>query len=287
MEISTYYGKGFLSEERYLRYNRYIATHLPNRYKRMRPGEAVQMYRRLLADQKDKSVEFIAIGPMNNLSALLDSKPDTYSALNGIELVERKIKRITMMAGVFRCSSEAVTDQVERERKQRIEDVTEFNVACDIPAAQNVAENWPTPKAYLGYEAGLLVTGKYLHTAVPESHPVRLAYRLHTENGERCSWDLLTVAYAVNEEWFRESERGMVRFDDRGATIWTPDQKGQDCFIELTQSEEVVAEALNRLLVTPPQGGFPELRGYERKTRVLYGLPRLKKYYEKTKGVNR
>lgn len=259
IEISTYYGEGFLTEERYTKYNRYITTHLPNRYKRKRPGEAVQMYRRKLAEQEDESVECIAIGPLNNLSALLDSQPDAYSELNGSDLVRRKVKRLIMMAGEFSNVSDVAAERRESEEKECKRDA-EFNVACDIPAAKNVAENWPTPKIYLGFEAGLVVTGKYLHSAVPESHPVRLAYQLHTKTGERYSWDLLTVIYAVDEEctWFRESERGVVRIDDRGMTRWTPDPKGQDRFIKLAQPDEFIAEALNRMLITPPQGGFPD-----------------------------
>ena len=32
VEIGTYYGEGFLSDEKCMTYNRYIAAHYPNRY---------------------------------------------------------------------------------------------------------------------------------------------------------------------------------------------------------------------------------------------------------------
>lgn len=254
--IATYYGKGFLTDEVCMRYNRYLTTHFPNRYRMAQPEEAVGMYRRILAAQRDRSVEFIGIGPMNNLSDLLDSKPDIHSDLGGAELVRRKVKKLTMMAGAFRCSSREMVDRAERIGKKKIEDMAEFNVECDIPAARNVAENWPTPKAYLGFEAGLIYTGKSLIDSAPEDNPVRLAYKLHagSGSGERHSWDPLTVEYAIVDgcPHFRESVRGWVRFDERGRTIWTPDEKGQDCFLELNMEEEKIVDDINALLIAPP-----------------------------------
>ena len=259
VEISTYYGEGFLADEVCMRYNRHIATHFPNRYMTSQPGEAVEMYRRILSAQEDRSVELIGIGPMNNLSALLDSEPDRYSDLDGHALVKRKVAKLTMMAGAFRCSDCEITGRAEAQSRQKIEDISEFNVFCDIPAARNVAGNWPTPKAYIGFEAGLITTGRSLRTP-PERHPVRLAYELHNRAGERYSWDLLTVEYAVvdNCPHFRESAPGRVRFDEKGRTRWTQDGTGQDCFVELAQPEEQIVEDIDKLLTVPTRHGFPE-----------------------------
>lgn len=255
--ISTYYGEGFLTDEICMRYNRFITTHFPNRYQTEQPEEAVGMYRRILAKQPDRSVDFVGIGPMNNLSNLLNSEADRYSDLNGKELVRRKVSKLTIMAGAFRCSSRRIADRAEQIGNSKIEEMAEFNVACDIPAAQNVAANWPTPKAYLGFEAGLIMTGKSLMTLAPENHPVRLAYKLHglSESGERYSWDLLTVEYVVAEgcRHFRESPRGHVRFDDMGRTIWRLDESGTDCFLELALTDERIIEDINALLITPPR----------------------------------
>ncbi len=254
--ISTYGGKGFLTDETCMRYNRYIATHYPNRYQACQPEEAVGMYRRILAAQEDKSVEVIGIGPMNNLSDLLDSKPDGYSMLSGISLVERKVSKLTMMAGAFRCSSNEAVERAERMRKKRIEDMAEYNVECDIPAARNVAARWPTPKAYLGFEAGLILTGGRLYRCVPGTHPVRVAYELHGSSEGRFSWDPLTVEYAVVEgcPHFRESVRGTVRFDEKGRTRWKVDENGWDCFVELAQEDERVVADMDALLTSSPSG---------------------------------
>lgn len=262
VEIGTYYGKGFLVEENCMSYNKYITEHFPNRYQKEAPEEVVSMYRRILAAQDDKSVEFVAIGPLNNLSNLLNSQGDAFSPLDGRSLVEQKVSKLTIMGGIFRGSSEMVSNRVEEFAERKIEEMTEWNIGCDISAARNVAEHWKTPKAYIGLEAGLIVTGTTLKDHLPENHPVRLAYRLYNKNKEegRYSWDLLTVEHAVaeNSTHYKKSQAGTVQFDEKGRTIWTPDENGMDYFVELAESEEKIVEEINGLLCTIPAGGFHE-----------------------------
>lgn len=257
VEIGTCYREGFLTEEICMSYNKYITENLPNRYRKEAPEEVVSMYRRILAAQEDKSVEFIAIGPLNNLSDLLDSKGDKYSPLDGRSLVEQKVVKLTIMSGIFRGSSKETAERVEQFAETKIEEMTEWNIGCDIPAAQNVAEHWRTPKAYIGLEAGLLVTGKNLKHHLPENHPVRLAYRLYNKNKEegRYSWDLLTVEHAVAEDspHYKKSQAGTVRFDEKGRTIWTPDENGKDYFVELAEPEEKIVADIDELLYTVPR----------------------------------
>lgn len=259
VEIGTYYGRAFLEDAHCMTYNKYIATHFPNRYRKKQAQEVVKMYRRILAGQDDKSVECICIGPMNNLSALLDSEPDEYSPMGGTALVNKKVSRLTAMGGIFRCSSENVNAWIEKDHNRSIEDITEWNVGCDIPAAQNVAENWPTSKTYVGLEAGLIITGRRFQSSVPENHPVRVAYKLFGSEVGRFSWDLVTVEYAIgdNRKHYRTSVPGRVRFDEKGRTVWIPGESGTDCFVELAQTAGQIEKDLDALLVMPPQGGFP------------------------------
>ncbi len=251
--VSTYHGKGFLAEEHHMIYNRYITTHLPNRYRDTQPEEAVAMYRRILAEQEDKSVECVAIGPLNNLSALLNSRADEYSDLDGVTLVKQKVIRLTAMAGVYPTVTE-MAELVRKDSGKPIAEIEEFNVACDVGAARNIAKNWPTPKIYLGGEAGLLVTGSTLSAFLPEDHPVRIAYQLYTNNKGRFSWDVFTVDFAVipDNPRYRLSPAGTVRFDEKGRTIWTPDEDGTDHFVELAQPKEKIIGDIDRLLVTMP-----------------------------------
>ena len=60
-----------------------------------------QLYRRLLASQPNHSVSIVSTGFVTCLAQLLQSAPDSYSSLNGVELVRRKVKCIYIMGGVF------------------------------------------------------------------------------------------------------------------------------------------------------------------------------------------
>lgn len=249
--IGTYYGPAFLEERSCMTYNRELTLRLKNRYRSMQPENAIEMYRRILAEQPDASVEFIAIGPLNNLSTLLNSPPDSFSSLFGIELVKKKVKHLTAMAGIFRCASSEVCRRAAQIAGSTIEETSEFNVVCDIAAAQNVALNWPTPKTYLGFEAGLIETGGALQKHPDPNHPVRLAYSLFTESGKRYSWDPLTVEHAVcsNCSHFSRSRPGTVCFDGQGRTHWAEDKNGHDCYLELAQEPKMVERDIDAVLM--------------------------------------
>ena len=63
--------------------------------------EAYKLYRKLLAESPDKSVTIASIGFVTSLSRLLQSGPDEYSPLTGVELVRQKVKELYAMGGVF------------------------------------------------------------------------------------------------------------------------------------------------------------------------------------------
>ena len=55
--------------------------------------DAVEVYRKILAEADDKSIVISSIGFINNLANLLQSGPDQYSQLTGVELVDAKAGR--------------------------------------------------------------------------------------------------------------------------------------------------------------------------------------------------
>ena len=52
---------------------------------------ATQMYRKILAEKPGKSVLISVMGFTTNLAHLLESKPDEFSELNGVDLVQKKL----------------------------------------------------------------------------------------------------------------------------------------------------------------------------------------------------
>lgn len=251
VNIGTTQRKAFLCREKDMSYNRTLCRNFENRFTSEKPEEVVSMYRRLLENSEDNSVTFVAIGPLNNLSDLLDSPPDTISPYSGKALVKNKVKELVLMAGIFppeKEYEEALLANINAE----IENYPEFNVVCDTKAAENVSGNWQTPKICLGYEAGLFKTG---FTDKNDLNPVNLAYRLYTDSREKAnamreSWDLFTVFYAVNptSDLFKLSKKGTVSFTEKGFTRWHEHPCGTDAYILHAKTPQATVNAVNSLL---------------------------------------
>lgn len=251
VNIGTTSREGFLCREKDMRYNRTLCENFKNRFTKEKPEEVVSLYRRLLSEEKDKSVTFVAIGPLNNLSDLLDSSSDGFSPLSGKELVRQKVERLVLMAGAFPAEGEC-EKLFAANTKTAPSEYAEFNVVCDIKAAENVSLNWQTPKICLGYEAGLFKTG---FENEDDTNPVNLAYHLYTnsKNGEKAmreSWDLFTVCFAVNENTslFGLSKKGTVKFTEKGFTDWREHPDGNDAYIICKSPGSAIIETVNREL---------------------------------------
>ena len=189
------------------------------------------------------------------MSALLDSPADGVSPLTGRELVEKKVAKLTMMAGMFRHSDPERAKLGESFVKTTAEEYREYNVICDIAAARNVAANWPTPKSYCGIECGFMKTGATLKTQT-YANPVKRVFELYSEKDAlRESFDPMTVIYALDPDsgLMRDSEPGTVRFNEKGCTVFTPDPEGQDHFAEMIKDEAACAEYMNALLAIKPE----------------------------------
>lgn len=187
--------------------------------------EAVTLYRQILSNQEDYSVTVLSTGFSTNLARLLDSPPDRYSGLNGRELIERKVRYVSAMAGSFGDALHNAT--------------REFNVVRDIPAAQAVASRWPTPVVYTPYEAGNVVLYpagaiEYGYTWA-DHHPVVEAYRSYREMPyDRPMWDVIATLYVLDgatpgaplSDCFTQSANGTVTVDEEGLTVFVPNGDG-------------------------------------------------------------
>lgn len=201
--------------------------------------DAVKVYRKLLSAQPDSSVVICTIGFFTNLRDLLQSAADEYSSLNGKELVGRKVKRLVSMAGLF------------PEGK-------EFNVYCDTPASQVVAEEWPTEIIFSGFEIGnAVLTGKQLIGSEIKDSPVKDAYSIciaQTDPDGRMSWDLTAVLVAVKGyEPYYTVERGTFKVvNDEGANSWIPGETGRHLrLIEKMPPAQIAALLENYIMHQP------------------------------------
>ena len=56
----------------------------------------------MLSRQPDRSVVMVQVGYFSNFAALLDTPGDASSPLGGRDLVQQKVKLLSVMAGGFR-----------------------------------------------------------------------------------------------------------------------------------------------------------------------------------------
>lgn len=184
--------------------------------------EAVGLIRKILAGQADRSVVLVQVGFFTNFSRLLDSKADEFSPLGGEELIRKKVRLLSLMAGAFQ-----PIDGNDRYR--------EYNVVQDIPAARQLAERWPTPRVWSGFEIGIAAT--YPHQSIEKDyeyvphHPLKEAYYLYEPPPhDRPTWDPTSVLQAVlpDRGYFQLSGPGRVTVDGEGVTEFQPAPDGPD-----------------------------------------------------------
>lgn len=202
---------------------------------------AVEVYRKALASQPDKTVTIITVGFITNLAALLRSLPDQYSALNGIELVKKKVKQLVCMAGSFPAGNE-------------------FNVRMDAAASQYVFDNWPTPMLFSGVEIGMKIKSglPLINNTSIKNSPVKDVYRISIplsaqDSAGRMSWDQTAVLIAVKgyHPWW-EIKKGHIVVAGDGTNKWKGEPTDQAYIVE-KMPVTVISELINKLMMHQPK----------------------------------
>jgi len=217
-----------------------IAREFPHRLKSAADApDVVDLYRKVLAAQPDRSVVLVSVGMLTNLRNLLQSRADASSGLDGAALVKKKVRAWVCMGGAFPQGRE-------------------YNLYCDAPAAVEVVKHWPTPAIFSGFEIGNeIMTGARLRES-PSTSPVRRAYELYTGLQNRQSWDLTAVLYAVRglddglaDYWGLRSGRLEVARD--GSNVWHDLPDGPHKHLVKKLPPQKVADVIEGLMLEVPK----------------------------------
>lgn len=189
------------------------------------------LYRKLLASQPDNSVTIVSVGFLTNLARLLDTPADEYSPLTGKELVEKKVKELSIMAGRFMDSN------------------PEYNVVVNIPASQKLFSEWPGTIVSLPWE--LVLDIRYPAESIEndfgwtEAHPLKEAYiRYQQMPYDNMMFDPTAVVYAIEGgDMFTSSGPGTISVDDNGVTTFTPDPEGKHSYMMVTDEQAQAVKA--------------------------------------------
>ncbi|WP_419192533.1 nucleoside hydrolase [Kolteria novifilia] len=213
--------------------------------------DAVKVLRESLGGADDHSVVIIQVGFSTNLAELLESKPDDASPLGGAELVKKKVRLLSIMAGAF--------GEIPG-MEGKFATYKEYNVFKDVPSARKLARDWPTPIVWSGFEIGRALP--YPHESIAkdydyvEHHPLAESYVLYTKPGhDRPTWDLTSVLYAVRpgDGYFDLSAPGIVRVTEEGITQFEESSGGKHRYLVVKdQQRPRTLEALIQLSSQPP-----------------------------------
>lgn len=210
--------------------------------------EAVSLIRKTLAGEPDGSVVLVQVGFFTNFARLLDSKGDEHSPLDGLALAKAKVKELVLMAGAFQT--------IDHNTKH-----IEYNVKLDIPAAKRIADDWPTPVVWSGYEIGIAAAYPWQSIVedyrYAEHHLVKDSYLAYVPKHphDRPTWDLTAALYAIYPDrgYFDLSPRGHVRVDDEGRTDFVAKDDGNDRYLLMDAAQTArVREAFVQLCSEPP-----------------------------------
>ena len=178
--------------------------------------EGYKLYRKLLAEQPDRSVTIASIGFVTTLSRLLESGPDEYSPLSGVELVRRKVKDIYAMGGVF-------GDAVEPDYN--------FKAAIDfslkffelLPREVDIIFSPGEVGDPLDYRPETVIADMDW----TDLHPIKWTYQfLNCDTGQKM-WDPQAVINAVEgDDLYKLSPRGWVTLTPNGETLFREDPAG-------------------------------------------------------------
>ncbi|MCX6359530.1 MAG: nucleoside hydrolase [Armatimonadetes bacterium] len=208
--------------------------------------DAALLARKLLAAQPDGSVTIVSVGFLTNLAALLDTRPDEVSPLDGEALVKQKVKEWVCMGGVFPEGSFPGG-------------AGEYNFMYDTVASVRAINDWPTPVVFSGFAIGAAIKVGARLSETPEANPVRQCYQHYNGLTNREAWDLTAVLYAVRGagNLWKRSEQGFCLMHAKvshGVNEWIPTPAKQHRYLQELMPPADVGKILEALLIAPPKG---------------------------------
>jgi inosine-uridine nucleoside N-ribohydrolase len=205
--------------------------------------DALYVLLQTLAEQPDSSVVIVQTGFSTNLARLLNNYSGSgINPLPGALLVKQKVRLLVVMAGRFTDSQ------------------LEYNIEKDIPAAQKLFAEWPTPIVVSPFELGAQTTYPAARLDrdfryVPD-HPLADAYRAYQKMPyDEPLWDPTAALYAVRPDagYFTLGPEGRVTVNDKGVTTFAAGG-GQTRILSANAEQRArIVEAVAALASQPPE----------------------------------
>lgn len=262
--VNTFYGRenlplgyldGQLTAGEY-NFADYLAENFTHRVDSSVVLPATELYRKLLADQADRSVTIAVTGKLRNIANLLQTKGDRYSPLSGRQLVAQKVDTLFVMGGRY-------PESVERAESNF------YN--AENCAARQAIDSFPRPIVFNGFEVGSknfrYATGNQLNR-LADANPVKMGYQYwfqHPPDWASASksdtitdwniWDQITIHTAIkgNGRWFTLFSEGHNEVQCDGHNRWQPSPDSEHSYlIEEMDASAFSDEVIEPLMVAKP-----------------------------------
>lgn len=221
-----------------------VVSQYPSNLTKYNAPDAVDLYRKVLAAQPDKSVTLIAVGPSTNISNLLKSAPDHHSSLNGVELVRKKVK---FYAAGGNGNGGLPWGQAG------------FNYYMDLTSAANELNLLPSdfPTVFAGGSGSKLEIGSTLSNTRWD-HIIRKSYEsyFHGTAQNRATWDQLRVLYAcrpASRAYYTTSARGKIQVNSSRIISYETSWDKNHAYAYVNNFTQIREELL-RLMLHDPRG---------------------------------
>lgn len=202
--------------------------------------QPVQMYRRILSES-DKKVNIITLGFLQNIEALMNSSPDRYSGLSGMELIAEKVDTVYIVGG----------NSTGRPS---------FNFYWPgekgIHAAQTIARDFPARIVYLQTDLSDDTFCGQLYNAEDgrQRDIVTRALKANSQTEGVIAWDVFSVWCATQDmngnldKFYLQMEQGKQYISNTGASQWTATSEGRHFRIIKKQKGEYYSTLMNYML---------------------------------------
>lgn len=206
-------------------------------------AEVRAVIRNALTQQPDQSCIVVLTGPASNLAGVLD-------LYGSKELIARKVRFLSVAGGAYP------------------DGAPQFNIKTDIPAAQKLFAEWPTPIIAAGAEVGqaLPFPAASIETdfAWSSAHPVVDAYRAY----QPMPYDAPTLALSAvlqavrpQADYFKLSAPGTINVLNDGRTKFTPAPEGKHRYLLLDPAQqERIIKTYTELVSAKPVPRQPRRR---------------------------
>jgi inosine-uridine nucleoside N-ribohydrolase len=209
--------------------------------------DATYLYRKLLAQSKDKSVVIVAVGPLMNIQNLIKSMPDSLSKLTGKELIKKKVKEFVIMGGNFPAGE------------------NEWNFNGQMPGVTKfVINNISVPITFSGFEVGRAIQTGDIFNTIDSLSPLYVGYMYFSQNApwrkqeykgkilSNSTFDQTAVLYAVRKgvgTYWDKIKGGYCEADENGGNKWIQGGSGKHSYLKLKMDPKKMEKLIESIML--------------------------------------